>query len=186
MSGPALFGCPALEPLILFEPLLDVWQSGIAHWRLARSLALILTDVCCWLLHKKLGNGVAREPKVTGCCPLALALDQDPGANFISKCHGIHLSFPPVRKALSWPDTLSTINVRLMRMSMASNLSLDQLDSVKAAVFPMLCIRILIVSSSIWLIANNCSKKWQHASSQESVSFYGAISKSCGTYCLHG
>src|SRR6266699_7029904 len=96
MSGPALFGCPALEPLILFEPLLDVWQSGIAHWRLARSLALILTDVCCWLLHKKLGNGVAREPKVTGCCPLALALDQDPGANFISKCHGIHLSFPPL------------------------------------------------------------------------------------------
>src|SRR6266566_4225626 len=38
MRSPALFGGPAREPLILFEPLLNVWQSGITHWRLTWSL----------------------------------------------------------------------------------------------------------------------------------------------------
>src|SRR2546425_12469976 len=98
MGGPALFGRPALEPLIFFEPLLNVWQSGIAHRRLAWSLALILTDVRCWLLQEELGNRVTREPKMAGCCALAFALDQDPGPNFVSKCHGIHLSLPPLAR----------------------------------------------------------------------------------------
>src|SRR2546426_263929 len=92
MSGPTLFGRPALEPLILFEPALDVRQGDIAHGRLGRDLlALIASLFGCWFLLKELGNGGTGEAKVAGRCPLALALDQDPGANFISKCHGIHL-----------------------------------------------------------------------------------------------
>src|SRR2546423_11379696 len=94
MSCPTLFGRPALEPRILFEPALDVWQGDIAHGRLGRDLlALIVSLFGCWLLLKELGNRISGEAKVAGRCPLALALDQDPGANFISKCHGIHLFF---------------------------------------------------------------------------------------------
>src|SRR5437899_2342620 len=96
MSRPALFRRPPPEPFILFEPALDVCQCCIAHWRLTRGLALIPTCVGRWLLQEEFGDGIACEPKVAGCCPLALALDQDPGANFISKCQGIHLSFPPL------------------------------------------------------------------------------------------
>src|SRR6266568_5174989 len=33
-----------------------------------------------------------------GCCTLAFALDQDPGPNVVSKCHGIHLSLPPLAR----------------------------------------------------------------------------------------
>src|SRR2546421_9796480 len=92
MSCPTLFGRPALEPRILFEPALDVWQGDIAHGRLGRDLlALIVSLFGCWFLLKELGNGGTGEAKVAGRCPLALALDQDPGANFISKGHGIHL-----------------------------------------------------------------------------------------------
>src|SRR5205085_9280090 len=93
MSGPTLFWVPAFQPLILFEPFLNVRQRSVAHRRLGRRLKLILTNARRWLLLKELSDRVAREPKVAGRCPLALALDQDPGANFISKCHGIHLFF---------------------------------------------------------------------------------------------
>src|SRR5258708_40317250 len=92
MSCPTLFGRPALEPLILFEPALDVRQDDIVHGCLGRDLlALIASLFGCRLLLKELGNRITGEAKVAGRCPLALALDQDPGANFISKCHGIHL-----------------------------------------------------------------------------------------------
>src|SRR6266516_8088741 len=92
MSCPTLFGRPAPEPLILFEPALDVRQGDIAHGRLGPDLlALIASLFGCWLLLKEPGNRITGEAKVAGRCPLALALDQDPGANFISKCHGIHL-----------------------------------------------------------------------------------------------
>src|SRR5260370_42402497 len=96
MNRPALFRCPAPEPFILLEPALDVWQRCISHWRLARGLALIPTCVGRWLLQEEFGNGIACEPKVAGGCPLALVLGQDPGANFLSNCQGIHLSFPPL------------------------------------------------------------------------------------------
>src|SRR6266566_1785419 len=92
MSCPTLFGRPALEPLILFEPARDVRQGNIAHGRLGRDLLTLIASLFgCWLLLKELGNRITGEAKVAGRCPLALALDQDPGANFISKCHGIHL-----------------------------------------------------------------------------------------------
>src|SRR6266513_5167919 len=92
MSCPTLFGRPALEPLILFEPALDVRQGDIAHGRLGSDLLTLIASLFGrWLLLKELGNRITGEAKVAGRCPLALALDQDPGANFISKCHGIHL-----------------------------------------------------------------------------------------------
>jgi hypothetical protein len=85
-------GGKLLEPLILFEPALDVRQGDIAHGRLGRDLLTLIASLFGrWLLLKELGNRITGEAKVAGRCPLALALDQDPGANFISKCHGIHL-----------------------------------------------------------------------------------------------
>jgi hypothetical protein len=96
MGGPALFGRPTREPLILLEPLFNMRKSGITHWRLLPSLALIATFLRGWLLQKQFGHGITREPKVLGSCALTFALDQHPGANFVSKCHGIHLSFPPL------------------------------------------------------------------------------------------
>src|SRR2546425_1085290 len=96
MSCPTLFRRPALEPLILFEPALDVRQGDIAHGRLGRDLlALIASLFGCWFLLKELGNGGTGEAKVAGRCPLALSPDQDPGANFISQWHGIHLPSSP-------------------------------------------------------------------------------------------
>src|SRR5207249_4220742 len=63
-----------------------------AHGRLGRDLLTLIASLFgCWLLLKELGNRITGESKVAGRGPLALALDQDPGANFISKCHGIHL-----------------------------------------------------------------------------------------------
>src|SRR6266571_3059495 len=93
MGGPALFGRPSREPLILLEPLFNMRKSGITHRRLLPSLALIATFWRGRLLQQQFGNGITREPKVLGSCALAFALDQHPGANFVSKCHGIHLSF---------------------------------------------------------------------------------------------
>src|SRR2546426_9891753 len=94
MSCPTLFGRPALEPLILFEPALDVRKGDIAHGRLGRDLLTLIASLFgCWLLLKELGNRITGEPKVAGRCPLALALDQDPGANFISKSPGRNLPF---------------------------------------------------------------------------------------------
>ena len=76
MSCPTLFGRPALEPLILFEPALDVRQGDIAHGRLGRDLLTLIASLFgCWLLLKELGNRITGEAKVAGCCPLALALD---------------------------------------------------------------------------------------------------------------
>src|SRR2546423_13195634 len=95
MSCPTLFGRPALEPRILFEPALDVWQGDIAHGRLGRDLlALIVSLFGCWLLLKELGNRITGEAKVAGPRPPAPAPDQDPGADFISKCPGEHLPSP--------------------------------------------------------------------------------------------
>src|SRR5713226_460392 len=93
MGRPALFGGPALQPLILLKPFLNVRQCGVTHRSLELRLTLILANTRRWLLLKELSDSIAREPKVAGRGPLALALDQDPGANFISKCHGIHLFF---------------------------------------------------------------------------------------------
>jgi hypothetical protein len=59
MGRPALLRCPALKPLILLKPLLDVWQCCVAHRRFGRCLTLILTFIGCWLLRKELGNRIA-------------------------------------------------------------------------------------------------------------------------------
>jgi hypothetical protein len=58
MGRPALFWRPALKPLILFEPLLNVWKGSVADWRLL-SLALIPTLFGSWLFLYKLGDRIA-------------------------------------------------------------------------------------------------------------------------------
>src|SRR2546421_4888066 len=96
MSCPTLFGRPALEPRILFEPALDVWQGDIAHGRLGRDLlALIVSLFGCWLLLKELGNRITGEAKVAGRCPPALSLGQGPRGEFFSKCPRGHIPFSP-------------------------------------------------------------------------------------------
>src|SRR5436189_6126745 len=92
MSCPTLFGRPALEPLILFEPARDVRQGNIAHGRLGRDLLTLIASLFgCWLLLKELGNRITEESKVAVHGPVALSLDQAPGANFIAKRHGLDL-----------------------------------------------------------------------------------------------
>jgi hypothetical protein len=71
-------------------------EGEVSHRGLLWSLALIMTGIGRWLLQEEFGYGVTREPKVLGGCALAFALDQHPSAKFVSKCHGIHLSLPPL------------------------------------------------------------------------------------------
>src|SRR5260221_5167744 len=86
MSCPTLFGRPALEPLILFEPALDVRQDDIAHGCLGRDLlALIASLFGCRLLLKELGNRITGEAKVAGRCPPGLFLGPGPGGEFFSE-----------------------------------------------------------------------------------------------------
>ncbi|WP_201391729.1 hypothetical protein [Ktedonobacter sp. SOSP1-85] len=59
MGRPALLGSPALKPLVLLKPFLDVWQCRVAHRRFGRCLTLILTFIGRWLLRKELGNRIA-------------------------------------------------------------------------------------------------------------------------------
>jgi len=59
MRGPALFWCPAREPFMLFEPLLNVRKSSIAHRRLVLSLALVSTLFGGWLLKKERSSRIA-------------------------------------------------------------------------------------------------------------------------------
>ena len=59
MRCPALFWRPAPEPLILFEPLLNMRKSGVAHRRLVLSLAPIATLFGSWLLFQQLGDRIA-------------------------------------------------------------------------------------------------------------------------------
>src|SRR2546423_12804890 len=88
MSCPTLFGRPALEPRILFEPALDVWQGDIAHGRLGRDLlALIVSLFGCWLLLKELGNRITGEAKVAGRRPPGLFPGQETGGDFFSESH---------------------------------------------------------------------------------------------------
>src|SRR5258707_5960061 len=94
MSCPTLFGRPALEPLILFEPALDVRQDDIAHGCLGRDLlALIASLFGCRLLLKELGNRITGEAKVAGRRPLDLVLEPGPRAGFILQGHGVQPPF---------------------------------------------------------------------------------------------
>ncbi len=97
MSCPTLFGRPALEPLILFEPALDVRKSDIAHGRLGRDLlALIASLFGCWLLLKELGNRITGEAKVAGRCPLAFAAGPSTQVRISSRSATGYIFLPPL------------------------------------------------------------------------------------------
>jgi hypothetical protein len=97
MSCPTLFGRLALEPLILFEPALNMRQGDIAHGRLGRDLlALIASLVGCWLLLKELGNRITGEAKVAGRCPLALAAGPSTQVRISSRSATGYIFLPPL------------------------------------------------------------------------------------------
>src|SRR5260370_15385988 len=96
MGRPALFGGPALQPLILLKPFLNVRQCGVTHRGLELRLALILANTRRWLLLKELSDSIAREPKVAARGPLGIVPVQYPGLQLILMVHWDPPFFPPL------------------------------------------------------------------------------------------